>query len=335
MQEQQGSPELLYGLFRSICGWAFESGYRDINEVKNLAKLAMIDVCKQKHASKGIFAQQMGIVTDLGISIRNVQKSLKDLDEIKDLLGGFVKVREVQKEIAILLNEAPRTTEELTYELSYLIRAPYDLQIRTMKAILQEMVQKGLITETNKDGESRFNACNAFIDLFNPADLTARVMGVKTMINAYKHSLTEPLLEVYHLTPQAAEKLQFEIQDFIMNLGDSTEAANSSATEETDPYYFYLGSFEQQTVKAPDNALDAIIECIQVRFTESEQPSCAQVFWFQLTEDQSLDVSDKVEEFIRERCRVYHRQDLRSNSQPYVFYFGLAEYHASLISEEI
>jgi len=335
MQEQQSNPELLYGLFRSICGWAFESGYRDINEVKNLAKLAMIDVCRQKHADKSIFAQQMGIVTDLGISIRNVQKSLKHLDELKDLLGGFVKVREIQKEIAILLNEAPRTAEQLTYELSYLIHAPYDMQNRAMRAILQEMVQKNLIKEIVQDRKKLFAACDEFIDLFNPEDLTARVMGVKTMINACKHSITDPLLEVYNLSPKAAAKLQLDIQEFIMELGNSIEAQNDDSGKTKEPYYYYLGSFEQQSVEAPDTALDAILECIQVRFTESSQPSCAQVFWFQLTDEQSWGVNDRIEAFIREQCRAYSDEMSGQSSTPFVFFFGLSEHYTSSINEEI
>ena len=75
MQVLDSNTRLLYGLFQSICGWALENGYRDISTMKNLLKLAMVDVCKRRYEDKPPTALQLSVVADLGISLRNAQYS--------------------------------------------------------------------------------------------------------------------------------------------------------------------------------------------------------------------------------------------------------------------
>ncbi|MBU1881729.1 hypothetical protein KKA08_06810, partial [bacterium] len=119
MQVRDSDTQLLYGLFQGISTWAMDRGYKDIAGMKNLLKLAMVDTCSKRHADKSAFAAQMAIVTELGISLRNVQYTLKSLDELQDLSGDLVKIREIQKEITVVLLREQQTFDQILAEISY------------------------------------------------------------------------------------------------------------------------------------------------------------------------------------------------------------------------
>lgn len=325
MQVRDSDTQLLYGLFQSICSWALEQGYKDISGMKNLLKLAMVDVCRQKHVDKSSFAVQMAVVTELGISLRNVQYALKTLDELKDLPGGFARIRQIQEEIVILLTRRPQTLDDILAEVSYLIHAPHDLQRRTLRAILKDLEQKGTISSDRENGVVQYRAQQAHINVFDPSDLASRVSGLLTHIDAFNHPIGRPFLHVYYLDPVRAKDLQTAVNEFLRGTGDAYELECRESNAITKPYSFYLGSAPISNPSDGLTAADVLLELVHTRFTDSEAPALARTHWYHLTPAGSKAVYGDVLNFIEREGMAANRCSAKSGAIPVAIYFGLAD----------
>lgn len=336
MQVRDNNSELLYGLFRSICGWALEMGYKDISGLKNLLKLAMVDVCWNKHTDKSALAAQMAVVADLGISLRNVQYALKTLDELEDLSTGFVKIREIQKEITIILLKQPQTADDILNEVSYLIHAPHDLQKRALKTILKDMEQKGIITETEENGKTYYKTTQPHVSLFDPTDLSARVSGMLTHIDAFNHTLGKPFLNTYFITAAQARGLQTAINEFLLGTGNAYELECSEAGAVTKPYYFYIGSAETMNPNGYSSMHRNVLEVIHARFNDQNSPSLLRNHWYHLTPASAHAVFADVRRFIeREGKSASLNGGELQYRLPFSFYIGLADRQTGKPEEEI
>ncbi|TKJ38428.1 hypothetical protein CEE37_12990 [candidate division LCP-89 bacterium B3_LCP] len=334
MQVRDNNTQLLYGLFQSICGWALDTGYKDISGMKNLLKLAMVDTCHKRHEDKSTLAGQMAIVADLGISLRNVQYSLKALEEVQDLTSGFVKIREIQKEITIILLAEPQTEEQILHEISYLIHAPHDLQKRTLKTILRDMVKKDILRTSEENGATYFNASGPHISLFDTTDLSSRVSGLLTHINAYNNTIGRPLYKIFAVSHSQARGLHKAIHEFLLGTGNAYEHECSEANSVTKPYYFYIGSAPNKNPGTRPPISEAILEVIKARFNDPESTSMIRNHWYHLTPSAARCVYNEVRKFVEhEGILASQESDLRE-VHPFTFYFGLADRQRSDSIEE-
>ena len=335
MQVRDNDTQLLYGLFQSICSWALEKGYKDISGMKNLLKLAMVDVCRERHTDKSSFAAQMAIVTDLGISLRNVQYALKTLDELKDLSGGFAKIHQIQEEIVILLTRRPQTLDDILAEVSYLIHAPHDLQRRTLRSILKDLEHKGMISTILEDGITYYRPEQPHVNVFDPKDLSSRVSGLLTHIDAFNHTVGRPILRTYYLSPVQAGGLQTAINEFLLGTGNAYELECKETDSITKPYSYYLGCTPIIGRNSRLSVSDAILEVIHTRFTDSELPALARTHWYHLTPAISKAVFREVRNFIEREGISAGQESACKDAIPFAVYFGLADRKNMESNEEI
>ncbi len=335
MQVRDSDTRLLYGLFQGISTWAMEKGYKDISGMKNLLKLAMVDTCRQRHEDKSSFAAQMAIVTDLGISLRNVQYTLKMLEELRDRSSDYVQIRELQKEITIVLGREPQTLDELLAEISYLIHAPHDLQKRTLRTIMKDMEQKGIVTTVREDGIDYYRTEKAHVNLLDTADLATRISGMLTHINDVNHTVGQPLFKTYQLNEEKARELQIAINEFLRGTGNAYEADCRENEAVTKPHYFYYGSTKILPSSAPTALHEVLLKCIFERFNDPDSASILRSHWYHLTPTTAKIVFNEVSEFV-EREGVQAGAEIQpSESEPFAFYFGLADRNPANIEEEI
>jgi hypothetical protein len=333
MQVRDSEDLLLYGLFQSICGYALEKGYRDIATMKNLLKLAMVDVCSRQYEDKPISAAQMSVVADLGISLRNVQYSLKELDELNKVTNSFVKIRQLQREILTLLTEKSQTFQEILAEISYLIHAPYDMQKRSLKAVLKDLEQKGTITSEYLCGRTLYRTADRHVSLFDPTDITARLSGMLSHLDAFKHSIGEPALQVARMSAGQAEGIQRAIQEYLVGTGNAYELECKQLDLTTKPYHFYLGCAPVSNNRRPANVADAMLEVIHARFQEPDSPSMARTHWYHLNPGGADRVFREVSRFLARETEAARCAATNAVDESYAFYFGLADRQAENSTE--
>jgi hypothetical protein len=333
MQVLDSNTRLLYGLFQSICGWALENGYRDISTMKNLLKLAMVDVCKSRYEDKAPTALQLSVVTDLGISLRNAQYSLKALEGMADVGGGAVQIRQIQREILMLLTQQPHPFEEIFNELSYLIHAPYDLQKRTLKTILKDLEEKDLIGQEIAGGRTVYRPAETHVDLFDPTDLAARLSGLLSHLDYYRHTTGKPYFEVFQLTAKQARGLQTAANDLLRGSGNDREFELRQSNTPSKPYYYYLGSAPLDQPNHTYSMNEVILEVVQTRFKDVNSPSLAKAHWYHLTLSGAKSVYQEVREFIKREGEA--AQAAVGNGQAFAFYFGMADRRTGSTNEGI
>jgi hypothetical protein len=303
--------------------------------MKNLLKLAMVDTCRKRHEDKTTLAAQMAIVAELGISLRNVQYSIKNLDELQDLNSGFVKVREIQKEIIISLLTKPQTEEQILAEVSYLIHAPHDLQKRTLRTILRDMVQKHTLSADTENGVTVYRTTQPHVSLFDPTDLASRVSGLLTHIDAFNHTIGKPFYRTYSMSPSQAQGLHKAINEFLHGTGNAYEHDCREEKSVTKPYYFYMGSAPLSNTELRRNLSDAVLEVIQMRFKDPESPSMLRNYWYHLTPASARAVFDELKRFIDREATAASLDEDNPAAVPFTFYIGLAEHHRDHSQEEI
>ncbi len=335
MQVRDSDTQLLYGLFQGICAWALERGYKDISGMKNLLKLAMVDTCWKRHADKPSFAAQMAIVTDLGISLRNVQYTLKALEDLQDLSSDLVKIREIQKEIVIILLREAQTLEDILAEVTYLIHAPHDLQKRTLRAILTDMEQKGIIVSCEENGAKFYRTAKTHVNLFDGTDLSARVSGLLTHIDAFNHTIGDPFFRIIKVHPDRARDIQQAVNEFLRGTGNALEHECRENREVTKPFYFYLGSAEFRESQHEVTLSDAVLGCIQTRFQDPDSASILRNHWYQLTPAKARAVYEEVRAFALRECEAVEEASGERGAVPFSLYFGLADRHIVQSGEEI
>ncbi len=333
MQVRDNDTLLLYGLFQSICGWALEKGYRDISTMKSLLKLAMIDVCRQQHEDKSPSAAQMSVVADLGISLRNVQYSLKSLDELNSLATGFVKIRQIQRELLTLLSQKPQTQADLLAEISYLIHAPFELQRRALRTILKDLEQKGLICSEISDGETTYRTIEAHVSLFDPTDISARLSGLLSHLDAFKHTVGDPFFKIYYLDAVQAEGLQTALHELLLGTGNAYELECRQQNAVTQAYHFYLGCTPVAPNHLPGSVAEAMLEVIQARFQEADSPSLARTHWYHLSPSAARAVYQEIGNFIAREAETAVKSSSCHSGIPFAFYFGMADRHADMSTE--
>jgi hypothetical protein len=298
MQDRDSNSQLLYGLFQSICGWALEMGYKDVSGMKNLLKLAMVDVCRQQHSEKPGLAAQMAVVADLGISLRNVQYALKALDDVQTFSESYIKIRQIQEEITIILSQNPRTLDELLPEVTFLIHAPYELQRRTLCTILSDLEKKGALKVTNDHGRTVYAVADTHPTLFDPHDISSRVSGVLTHIDAFNHTLGEPYQATFRIRREDAAAFQTAVNDFLRGTGTAYEQECDQDDPRCHPFTFYLGGMTHSDNRIPLNTAQSMLEVIRERFSDPARPSIARTHWYYLTPDRALTVYKEVCDFI-------------------------------------
>jgi len=332
MQVQDSDTQLLYGLFQGICTWAMDRGYKDIAGMKNLLKLAMVDTCSKRHADKSAFAAQMAIVTELGISLRNVQYTLKALEELQELSNDLVKIREVQKEITVVLLREQQTFDQILAEVSYLIHAPHELQRRTLKTILLDMEEKGIIISYEESGKTLYRTAETHVNLFDATDLSARVSGLLTHIDAFNQTVGGPTFKSFSMLPDQARGFQQAVNEFLRGTGNAYEHECRENLDITKPYYFYLGSSILNDQKSAKNISDAMLEVIRHRFQNPESVSLLRNHWYQLTPEKAQMVYHDVRNFIDRECGAASCEPGENGAAPFTIYFGLAD--RKLVSSE-
>ncbi len=324
MQVRDSDTLLLYGLFQSICGWALEKGYRDIATMKHLLKLAMIDVCRQKYEDKPPSAVQMSVVEDLGISLRNVQYSLKSLQKLNDLTNSFVKIRQIRRELLTLISQKPQSLEELFPEVSHFIHAPYELQKRTLRTILRDLEQKGFISAEVVDGTVKYRAIEAHVSLFDPTDISARLSGLLSHIDAFRNTIGEPFYGIFPLGLRQAKGLQTALHELLLGTGNAHEHDCRESGAVTLPYYYYLGCTAVKREHPPTCVADAMLEVIQARFKDADSPSIARTHWYHLTPVSAKDVYAEVTGFLKGEVASTEGKSTGEETVPFAFYFGMA-----------
>jgi DNA-binding HxlR family transcriptional regulator len=334
MQVLDSNAKLLYGLFQSICGWALENGYRDISTMKNLLKLAMVDVCRRRYEDQSPMALQLAVVADLGISLRNAQYSLKAIEDLADVSGGAVHIREAQREILMLLTEKPRAFEEILNELSFLIHAPYDLQKKTLLTILKDLEEKNLVVQEPIAGHAVYRPAETHVDLFDPTDLGARLSGLLSHLDYYRHTRGKPFFEVYRLTEKQARGLQTAANDLLRGSGNEREFDLRQSKTATKPYYFYLGSAPLQEQNRPYSMNEALLDVIQTRFRDANSASLAKAHWYHLTLESAKSVFHEVREFIS-REGAAASLNSNGNGQVFAYYVGMTDRRTGAIKEGI
>ncbi|MFH1862572.1 MAG: hypothetical protein ABH878_07130, partial [bacterium] len=320
MEVRDSNAQLLYGFFQSICTWALENGYSDISTMKNLLKLAMVDVCRKQYDQNSAVSTQMALVTDLGISLRNVQYSLRALEKLQNLTGSFVKIRKLQREILIYLNQKPHTVDEILSEVSYLIHAPYDLQKRTLNAILRDLLQKSVIREEKRAGKIVYHTAQNHVALYDPSDLSARLMALLGHIDAFKHSVRQPYFKTFWLTATQARELHARIQEQLIAIGERHEEQCSREGEKTKTWYFYLGSVPVSEKALPENVAEVLLEVIHTRFCNVESPALARTHWYHLTPEAASVVFEETCQFFDDTIHEANDQADREQLLPFSFY---------------
>lgn len=303
--------------------------------MKNLLKLAMVDTCRQRHEDKTTLAAQMAIVADLGISLRNVQYSIKSLDELQDITSGFVKIREIQKEIVIALLSKPQTEEQILNEVSYLIHAPHDLQRRTLKTILRDMVQKHILETEEENGVTCYKPTQPHISLFDPTDLASRVSGLLTHIDAFNHTIGKPFFKTYSMSPNQARGLHKAINEFLHGTGNAYEHDCREEADVTKPYYYYMGSAPLSASGPRTNLSDAVIEVIRMRFRDPESPSMLRNYWYHLTPASAQAVFKELKRFVEQEATSASQNVSIHEAIPFTFYIGIADHPREHLTEEI
>lgn len=324
MQVRDSDTLLLYGLFQSICGWALEKGYRDITTMKHLLKLAMIDVCRQKYEDKPPSAVQMSVVEDLGISLRNVQYSLKSLQKLNDLTDSFVKIRQIRRELLTLLSQKPQSLDDLFPEVSHFIHAPYELQKRTLRTILRDLEQKGFIRAQIEEGTMKYRAVEAHVSLFDPTDISARLSGLLSHIDAFRNTVGEPFYGVFPLSVKQAKGLQTALHELLLGTGNAHEHECRESGAATSPYYYYLGCTVVNREHPPTCTADAMLEVIQARFKDADSPSIARTHWYHLSPAFAKEVYAEVVEFLKGEIAAMKGKLPVEETVPFAFYFGMA-----------
>jgi hypothetical protein len=334
MQMRNNDTQLLYGLFQSICGWALDNGYRDIATMKQLLKLAMVDVASRQYCGKPATAKAMSIVADLGISLRNVQSSLKALSELDQASPDFVKIRQIQEEILIFLSGQPRTADQILSEVCYMLHAPYDLQRRTLRTILEDLEKRTLITSETENGYTYYRPLKPHVNIFDPSDMSAQLSGLLTHIDAYNHTIGRPYFAIFNLPPFQAGGLQTAMNEFIRGTGNSYEYQDSSARNGR-AFTYYVGCAPLTGEERPTNVSEAMLEVIQTRFKGSDLPSFARTHWYHLTRISARKVFQEVRNFIEREAGSTGNTLPPKNTIPFAIYFGLADRQTGNKKEEM
>lgn len=329
MQIRDNDTELIYGLFKSICEWALEKGYKDISAMKNLIKLAMVDVCINKHSEKSPTDAQITTVMDLGVSLRTVQRSLNEIDALADVGDGFIRIPQILRIILALLTERSKTEDELVREVSYLIHAPYNLQIKAVRSILIGLVRSGIIKEVTEREKTFYGLTKDHISLVNLRDKSAKMLGLAAHIDAYVHSVAEPLFVAFNTTGVKAKKIQHSINKFLIKIGTEQEKRCKVDAEDRRPFYFYFGSAPHHGVTGQYILPDAILEVLRLRFIDPNSSSISRTHWYYLIPAMSRVVFDQVTEFIEKEASRISIVSEGKDIRPYFAYLGVSD-HAYL-----
>lgn len=325
MQVRDQDTQVIYGLFQSICEWGLDRGYTDIAALKNLLKLAMVDVCRRRHSDKSDAEAEIAVVMDLGISIRNVQNSLRELDELGDLSGSFIKIQQVLREILMILDQQPRTLDELVDKVTHLIHAPYDLQKRAMQSILESLEQQNIIGREEGKETVLYRMLEDHISLFDPEDKSAKISGLGDHIEAYEHTIGEPYVDIFHADSVQAKRMQIDVNTFLAKTGTDYEEKCRVNQVIFKPFYYYLGSAPLNNQNVPGNLPDAMLRVLRLRFTDPRSASIARTHWYNLDPPGSGSVFDEVRAFIKKILELQKAEEAKRGADAYVIYFGRAD----------
>ncbi|MCX6641495.1 MAG: hypothetical protein NTW14_13605 [bacterium] len=334
MLDRDSNSQLLYGLFQSICGWALEIGYKDISGMKNLLKLAMVDVCRQSHGEKPGLATQMAVVADLGISLRNVQYALKALENIQNFSESYIKIRQIQEEITIILSQKPDTLDGLLPEVSYLIHAPHELQRRTLRTILSDLEKKGIVRSDVERNRVKYSVVDSHPTLVDQHDISSRVSGVMTHIDAFTHTLGEPFVGNYRIRTADAAAFQTAINDFLRGTGTAYEQECSQSDPNCRPFTFYIGSATGNHLNHSMSVAEAMLEVIRERFADPSKPALARTHWYYLTPAKARIVLKEVCDFVDREGRMADMETADPDTFPLTCYVGLADRQSSPSQKE-
>ncbi|TKJ40831.1 hypothetical protein CEE37_07670 [candidate division LCP-89 bacterium B3_LCP] len=335
MQVNDSDAELLFGLFQSVCEWSLDRGFNNVGEIKDLCKIAMVDVCHQRHDGKPASIAKMATGTDLGISIRNVERSLNKSRGFRNNDNGSLNIRKIRKEIAVVLTRKDQTLDGILSEVSYLMHGARDLQKRTLKVFLQDMEKKNQISSYGEGDTKYYKSKSQHISMFDMTDFYARMLGVLEHVDAFNHSIIDPLYNVFTMKPEAAVKLQKAVNEIIEGTGNAYEQECKEIGAVTKEYNFFFGSVISPGFNVNIPLAQTVLNVINTRFGDPDSPSAARTHWYHLTEACAKIVFSEVCAFIKKEGEAESQNASHYNAKPFAFYFGLADRQISKSTEEI
>ncbi|TKJ40832.1 hypothetical protein CEE37_07675 [candidate division LCP-89 bacterium B3_LCP] len=323
MQIRDNDTELIYGLLKSICEWALEKGYTDISAMKNLTKLAMIDVCMDKHKDKPPTVAQIASVMDLGLSLRTVQRGLNEIDDLNDVSDRLIRIPQVLRIVLAKLTAGPKTLEDIHREVSYLIHAPESLQLKAIKSILNGLISSNIVTKIETSRTVKYELLENQISLVNLRDKSAKMLGMAAFMEAYFNIDSEPCIVSFNSTPTEAKRIQKLINMRLIKIGTELEKT-SEQCEDRKPFYYGFGSASHLNTNEDSHLSKLILEVLWLRSIDPKSPSMARTHWYYLSPQNAELVYSQVIEFIDEKVSSAVQASSEEQTKPFFIVFSKA-----------
>jgi hypothetical protein len=325
VQVRDSEIQILYGLFKSICEWAAAKGVNDVSALKDLLKQAMVEVYMGRHVDLSPHRAHTATAIDLGISIRNVETSLRKTHSLDDISPGFIRLQPLLRRISFLLVNAPQTVDDLISEVSPLIHAPYDLQKSIIHSIMNSLEQACIVYTEVREGRTYYAPVGGHLILFYPGDSVAKLSGMIAHIEAYEHMVCEPFLRIFHLSSDQARLMQAEAAKTLRDIGTAREKVCREQPGTFKSFYFLLGSTPLEDSKTPPSVSDVILRNTKLRFADPASPSMASTHWYDLTRECANQVFHELTDFIEREGAAQNHIRAEKGTAPYAFYMGLAD----------
>lgn len=314
--------EITYELFHKICEWGARKGFNDIAAMKDLVRRAMINVYLEKHQNKPPSKAKIAAAVDLGVSIRNIEKCIKESEKLNDVNPGFISLRHLFYKVIALLFEEPQpySFTRLLSELSHLIQAPYDKQRAELASFLRDLELAGFISSKSVRGETYYYLTTDSVNF--SSSYTDRLSGLLLSLEAYEDTITEPFFRVYNLNYTQAKIVR---QQLWSNMNENTVEKELECRQTcTDIYshrlFYGFGLWGKD--RAPSSTADAFLRIVRQRFGDPASIGIAGTIAFDLTPEWAQAAFKETVKFVEQECCVRQAKS-QKGSKPYVLVLGM------------
>jgi DNA-binding transcriptional ArsR family regulator len=323
----ENDAEFLYGLFMSICRKGAEKGFNNISTMKELLRLAMVNVHLEKHADLSPRKANLAAARDLDISVSNVEKCLKGAHKFSDVNPDFINLQQTGWKIIQHLDRTKQrhSFEDLFNRVAHMIHAPEEQQGKALLSTLKKLEETGLIKSELKGGTKYFSISPSLDYKFN-IDNFVRLLGLVIHLEAYENVATEPFFRVYYSTREKALVMRRQFDTYIFETIDELDEDDESVqahASDVQFYYTFCGFGPWDEDRRPAGLADVILKIVKQRFANPASPSMMKTLTCYFTPANAQIAYEKIRNYIEQQGQALGTVKRTSAHHPVVFYLGM------------
>jgi hypothetical protein len=322
MQVWDNDVQAVYKLFTNLCAWASQRGLNDVSAMKELLKLAMVNVYLERHQDKSPHKAHLAAAMDLGISVRNIEKCLKATQKLNNSHSGLSGVPQIIWNIIQLLNQRSHSFAELLDTVPPEEGSSKTQQHEALLSILAKLEETGFIKAEIKKGERYYLISPALVYFFDMDNLV-RLLSLVMHIEAYENVVTESFFKVYYMDCGQIEAVRRKLHEHVFEVLD-VRGQTSHANDSIRRYYSTIYGFGRWGYNRPPNTLaDVILRFIKLRFTAPSSLSGMRTSMNYLTPEYAQVAFTTIRSFIEQLGQMQPTAKERPSHHPVVFYLGM------------